>query len=74
MSSLEHLVNNSPLYQQHAQSPQGQNAQWYGRADSAKLPQDGYFLTGNKTPGFGGGSSPYGFVMQNGNVLGRVKL
>ena len=72
--SLDNIVKNTPLYQQYLKSPEGQNANWYGQADMNKLPSNAYILTGDKTPDFGGGQSPFGFVVQGGNILGRVKL
>ena len=40
----------------------------------ATLPPDAYILTGDKTEGYGGGPSPYGFVMRGKQVLGIVSL
>lgn len=33
-----------------------------------------YILTGDKTPDFGGGPSPFGFVMVNENPVARASL
>jgi hypothetical protein len=44
------------------------------KTDLSTFDDDAYILTGDKTKDFGGGPSPYGFVILKDKVVGRVKL
>ncbi len=48
--------------------------QLMSNADLTQTPSDAFILTGMKTPKYGGGPSPYGFVISAGKVVGRIKL
>jgi hypothetical protein len=70
------IKKDTDKYQKLLKSPEGKNLG--GIMDEKQLrglPGDAYILTGDKTKDFGGGPSPYGFVMSaGGKLLGRVKL
>jgi hypothetical protein len=70
------ITNNTSVYQTLLKSSDADRAGGPMNDQQLKaLPKETYILTGDKTKEFGGGPSPYGFVMSGANkILGRVRL
>lgn len=47
---------------------------FYAASELAALPAGWHLLTGDKTEDFGGGPSPFGFVIREGAVVARSSL
>ena len=68
------LIRDTMRYQRLLKSPAAEHAGLLSQDQARKLPNIAYILTGDKTPEYGGGPSPYGFLMREEKIVGRVKL
>jgi len=68
------IVKDTAKYQKLLLDKKTQSSPLLKRTDLDGLSEHVYVLTGDKTPDFGGGPSPFGFVMDKSKVVGRVRL
>lgn len=68
------VVENTPKYQKLLRTREAESAGLHDIAQIRQLPVGTYVLTGEKTANYGGGHSPYGFLVHNERILGRIKI
>jgi hypothetical protein len=68
------VVTDTPEYQRKLKSTHPNRYRPVSDSELKALGLGAHVLTGDKTKDFGGGPSPDGFVVQGGQVLGRIRL
>ena len=74
MSMTLRIVKDTSRYQRLLDTPGAQGAGLQSETEARRQPAGTYVLTGEKTARFGGGPSPYGFLIHNERIVGRVKI
>ena len=72
--SRMNIINDTREYRRLLKENESVSLPFYMPGELSSLPAKSYIVTGEKTDDFGGGQSPFGFVVLDGSVLARATL